>query len=291
MNCHQVQAMLDELTLPRLRAGKYTALHLHVQRCSPCRQVWDQWRHHEQQLTDLFVPVQAPAGVWEDIMSRIEAHASETTDSLAALSQAIVINTSARGVESLALPQLPQEGSAPDAFTGPEAASSLAARARQQLAEYMRGERVVFQLPVDLHPCSDFERAVLAATAGIPYGETRSYKWIAEHIGRPKASRAVGNALHNNPVPVIIPCHRVVKSNGQMGGYALGEAWKTRLLTLEQHTTPFIGCSSTRIVCYRGCHHERRVRADNRIHFAYVDEAIQNGYCPCTVCQPGDRAH
>jgi O-6-methylguanine DNA methyltransferase len=164
--------------------------------------------------------------------------------------------------------------------------SSLVDRARQQLAEYFDGHRAIFQLPVDLRSCSDFERVVLEATGAIPYGEVRSYKWIAERIGRPKATRAVGNALHRNPAPIVIPCHRVVKSDGGMGGYVFGEGWKKHLLNLERGTVPFVGCASTRILCYRGCRHERRIGDNNRIHFASLDDALESGYRPCRVCQP-----
>ncbi|HQP12844.1 MAG TPA: MGMT family protein, partial [Candidatus Omnitrophota bacterium] len=66
---------------------------------------------------------------------------------------------------------------------------------------------------------TDFEWAVLKATLEIPLGETRSYQWVAERIGRPRAVRAVGQALRKNPYPLIIPCHRVIRSNGDMGGY------------------------------------------------------------------------
>ena len=80
-----------------------------------------------------------------------------------------------------------------------------------------------------------FQWKVLAVTASIPLGETRSYKWVAEKIGSPKAVRAVGQALRRNPYPVIIPCHRVIKQDGTLGGYAgrSGEK-KAKLLALER---------------------------------------------------------
>ena len=82
---------------------------------------------------------------------------------------------------------------------------------------------------------TEFEWQVLNATCSIPLGETRSYQWIAKEIGRPKAVRAVGQALRNNPYPLIIPCHRVIKSNGKLGGYAgKSDGKKARLLALEQ---------------------------------------------------------
>ena len=80
---------------------------------------------------------------------------------------------------------------------------------------------------------TDFEWKVLRATLKIPFGKTRSYKWVAKETGHPKAVRAVGSALKKNPYPLIIPCHRVVKASSEIGGYALGKKMKANLLELE----------------------------------------------------------
>lgn len=107
----------------------------------------------------------------------------------------------------------------------------LAACARQ-LTEYFAGERRGFDLP--LAPAgTDFQRAVWAALAAIPYGEVRSYRDIARAIGRPAAVRAVGAANGRNPLPIVVPCHRVVGSDGSLTGFAGGLDIKRRLLHLE----------------------------------------------------------
>ena len=80
---------------------------------------------------------------------------------------------------------------------------------------------------------SEFEKKVYEAAFGIPRGKIRSYKWIAEKIKHPKACRAVGNALNKNPYPILIPCHRVIKSDGSIGGFAKGVNMKKRLLSQE----------------------------------------------------------
>lgn len=90
------------------------------------------------------------------------------------------------------------------------------------------------ELPVDLDTLTEFEREVLRATRQIPRGQTRPYGWIAARIGRPKAVRAVGTAVGNNPVPLVIPCHRVVRSDGSPGEYVFGAAAKQRLLSAER---------------------------------------------------------
>lgn len=106
--------------------------------------------------------------------------------------------------------------------------------ARKEIGAYLAGRLCSFRAPCDISGLSAFTRAVLEVTARIPYGQVRSYRWIAGRLGKPGASRAVGNALARNPIPIIIPCHRVVRSDGDLGGYALGLNWKRRLLKLEE---------------------------------------------------------
>ncbi len=103
----------------------------------------------------------------------------------------------------------------------------------QQLQEYFAGQRFQFTLPLHL-PGTPFQRDVWAALQTIPYGSTISYQELAQRAGHPRAVRAVGNANGKNPIPIVVPCHRVIRANGSLGGYASGTAIKTRLLQLEQ---------------------------------------------------------
>lgn len=106
--------------------------------------------------------------------------------------------------------------------------------ARRQLAEYLAGRRRRFDVPIDLVLATPFQRAVLVALAdGVPYGRTASYGQLARLIGRVSASRAVGGALNHNPLCLVVPCHRVVASDGGLTGYAGGLAAKRHLLDLE----------------------------------------------------------
>jgi O-6-methylguanine DNA methyltransferase len=163
---------------------------------------------------------------------------------------------------------------------------TLLEQARQELAEYFAGERSFFTVPVDLSKVSPFEQAALGVTARIPYGEVRSYKWIAEQLGVPEGARAVGGAMAGNPVPIIVPCHRVVKTDGGLGGYSFGLLRKEALLNLERKTTPYIGCVSTRIFCRRGCRAEQRIAEGGRIKFFSPADARSSGYRPCGLCRP-----
>lgn len=102
-----------------------------------------------------------------------------------------------------------------------------------ELNEYFSGKRSHFAVPLDFSGLTPFSRAVLDATSDVPFGETRTYHDIAKKIGSPGASRAVGNALNKNPIPLIVPCHRILPTGKGIGKYAGGVEAKHRLLTLE----------------------------------------------------------
>jgi len=105
--------------------------------------------------------------------------------------------------------------------------------ALNQLQEYFQGRRRVFTLPLELRG-TEFQRSVWEAVAGVPYGETRSYGYIARKLGKPKAYRAVGAANGANPIPIVIPCHRIIGSDGSMTGFGGGIPIKEKLLVLEK---------------------------------------------------------
>lgn len=107
------------------------------------------------------------------------------------------------------------------------------AEARSQLDEYFAGERHAFDLAVDLRT-APFQQEVLRELARVPYGEVATYGELARRIGRPRAARAVGGALNRNPVPIVLPCHRVVGATGSLVGYAGGLERKRTLLELER---------------------------------------------------------
>lgn len=115
---------------------------------------------------------------------------------------------------------------------GVHAPQRLAA-ARTQLEEYFAGHRTEFDLPVDLRGIGAFGERVLLATAQIPFGQVSTYGELAREIGAPGAARAVGNALGRNPIPIVIPCHRILRGDGSLGGYSGGPGIKDRLLALE----------------------------------------------------------
>ena len=103
----------------------------------------------------------------------------------------------------------------------------------RQLGEYFEGDRLRFDVPVDWSLTEGFGRKVLRTTARIPYGDVRTYGQVATGAGSPRAYRAAGNALGANPIPIVVPCHRVVQAGGRLGGYTGGVARKEFLLRLE----------------------------------------------------------
>ena len=150
----------------------------------------------------------------------------------------------------------------------------------------------------DLSAQTPFERAVLLKTSQIPRGQVRTYSWVAREIGHPAAVRAVGTALANNPIPVLIPCHRVIRTDGIIGNYGAGgtEA-KKQILTAEgvdpaemerlaKAHVRYFGSKTTRIFCLPTCHHARRVQARYQLEFRSEGEARAKGYRPCKVCRP-----
>jgi O-6-methylguanine DNA methyltransferase len=154
------------------------------------------------------------------------------------------------------------------------------------------------ELRFDLRGLTAFQEDVLHAAQTIPRGEVRPYAWIARQIGRPKAVRAVGSALGNNPVPVLIPCHRVTRSDGVAGDYVFGSATKERLLRTERvdldelraladRRVFYVGSDTTGVVCFPTCHNARRITPEHRHGFRTFTQAEAAGYRPCQSCSPG----
>jgi len=106
---------------------------------------------------------------------------------------------------------------------------------KKELKDYFESGQEEFTQKIVFMSGTEFEKTVWHALREIPYGETRTYKWLAEKIGKPNASRAVGQALSRNPLPIIVPCHRIIESDGSLGGYSGGIDIKRRLLDIEYY--------------------------------------------------------
>ena len=160
----------------------------------------------------------------------------------------------------------------------------------ERVAAALAGERV--EVPLDLSRTTPFQRRVLETVKGIARGEVRPYVWVASEAGSPGASRAVGNVMANNPIPLLVPCHRVVRNDGRTGSYAFGAGEKLKLLRLEGVSpeeiagTPYVATPTTGIVCHATCRDAKRIQPENRRRFRSVRGAVEAGYRPCKVCRP-----
>ncbi len=176
---------------------------------------------------------------------------------------------------------------------------------KKQIDEYLQGKRKIFEVPI-LMVGTEFQKQVWSELLKVSYGETASYFDIAKRINNPKAVRAVASANGANSIGLIIPCHRIIESNGGLGGYGGGIAVKKKLLKIENENTPlndeekynFIGQRSTKynhkfvtavkttkIFCLPSCS-SKKPKFENIIFYKNKKEAIKNGYKACKVCKP-----
>jgi O-6-methylguanine DNA methyltransferase len=143
-----------------------------------------------------------------------------------------------KGIDAIVLPK-PSRAAAESALRSSRdepiqyRASERLQAARIQVSEYLSRTRRSFDFPLDLSRGTSFQRLVWRKLQRIPYGKLRSYRWIAARVGGRQYARAVGNAVGANPVPIVIPCHRIVAYNGALGGFSGGLPVKRKLLTLE----------------------------------------------------------
>ena len=177
----------------------------------------------------------------------------------------------------------------------PRYAPSLPPALADGVRQLLEGEPAPVQF--DLRGLTPFEQAVLQKAREIPRGEVRPYSWIAREIGHPAAVRAAGSALGRNPVPILVPCHRVVRSDGATGNYGFGPQLKVDLLQVEQvnleetrqlgrRGVHYLASETTRVFCYPSCNHARRISPTHRVEVANVTAATHAGYRPCRHCRP-----
>jgi O-6-methylguanine DNA methyltransferase len=175
--------------------------------------------------------------------------------------------------------------------------TALPERLARAIERRLAGDRRT-TIRLDLRDRTPFERDVWMKTLEIPRGEVRPYGWIAAEIGRPRAVRAVGTALGHNPVPLIVPCHRVVRSDGLIGQYSLGGAANKRTILIAEGLDPdeletlaragirYLGSDTTRVYCLPTCHDAKRIAQRHRVHFRSAAEGEREGFRACRRCRP-----
>lgn len=237
----------------------------------------------------------APAGVQEEVMIRIAdrydvietdfgpAHVGFTPKGISAVKLDVKEGDNFESYYKDRLGRTTVRGSLPEAYA-------------EEVRRAIRGEKIA-KPPVTLEGLTEFEQTVLQHLARIPTGEVRPYAWLAREVGRPKAIRAVGTVMARNPVPFLMPCHRLVPSTGGVGNYYYGPEMKWTLLEREgipredlanwkQRGVRFIGSRTTGIYCYPTCRDARRIQKQHRIEFNDAEEAANNGCRPCKHCRP-----
>ncbi len=176
--------------------------------------------------------------------------------------------------------------------------AALPVRLATAIGRRLAGDRRA-RIELDLRGRTAFERDVWTKALEIPRGEVRPYGWIAAEIGRPRAVRAVGTALGHNPVPLIVPCHRVVRSDGLIGNYSLGGPHNKRTILAAEGLDPdeleaqaragirIVGSDTTGIYCLPSCHAARRITERHRVTFRSTADGQRAGYRACRLCRPG----
>ena len=141
----------------------------------------------------------------------------------------ILISISSKGIDSILIDNKSTKNINNKNF------ANIEDRVRCQLGEYFKGTRKKFSLPINYENCSEFSYRILKETIKIPYGETRTYSWLAKKCTNRKSYRAVGQVMRRNPFLIVIPCHRVISSSGELGGFSGGIENKKFLLYHEQN--------------------------------------------------------
>lgn len=293
MECETVLKSLDVFRTGDVNEREYRRLERHLADCPECADALARIRHLSSQLAQLHV--RAPEGVLDWVLARSGDWYGSVHTGLGLgwvgwnnLGITIVRLDEGDG-ENFASEYRSRLGRQPKPGRMPQAYAHLVRKAAT-------GETPPL-VSIDLSSLSSFERQVLMLLKTIPRGEVRPYNWLAREVGRPGAVRAVGNVLARNPVPLLLPCHRVVRAQGSLGGYIFGSALKRRLLAQEgapidelqdltRRGVRFIGSRNTRIYCFPSCRHARRIAERNRVALAGEKEARRAGYRPCRDCRP-----
>lgn len=287
MRCENVQLELDELARGELEPRTAAAVRKHLASCSPC----SDWLDEVETLAR-----RAPRLRGESPVS----FSSLVLDHYGPLEVAgarFWVAWSARGVRTIT-PGGEDELLAryERLWDRPLERGELPADHREQIACALAGEGAA-RPRVDLSLLRPFERGVLRTLREIPVGEVRTYAWVAREVGSPRAVRAVGNACARNPVPFLMPCHRVVPTGGGIGRYAFGPELKETLLSREGVDLPqlerlarrkvrYVGSRRGAFYCFPTCTDARALPAEDRVPLHDDREARADGFEPCDRCRP-----
>ncbi|MFN8631614.1 MAG: methylated-DNA--[protein]-cysteine S-methyltransferase [Chloroflexota bacterium] len=239
----------------------------------------------------------APASLADDVL--VELGLVDRLGPLPSPIGTLWVASNGRGVSTVDLGEPGEIAARHEAQVGRRVivSASLPAALASAVSRRLAGERHV-PIALDLRGRTPFEVAVWEKALEIPFGEVRPYGWIAAEIGKPGAVRAVGTALGHNPVPLVVPCHRVVRSDGFIGNYSLGGPHNKRAILTAEGLDPdaleddarrgvrLVGSDTTKIFCWPTCRHAKRTTPQHKVRFRSMREAAERGYRACKVCRP-----
>ena len=285
MRCRPTLTRVDALRTGELPAEEHREVKEHLRICKSCEESADDVEELANAVKSLAIA--PPRSIRESLRSTDFFDKVENV--WVAFADRSIRMISARSADDLRSWYAKRYGRALEEARIPEPL-------RKQVIAALQGEGVE-KPAIDFGDASDLERSVMQTMSRIPKGEVRSYSWIAEQIGNPRAVRAVANVVARNCVPFIVPCHRVVPAAGGVGKYAYGSRMKRDLLQREgvdvdqleelaREGVRFIGSRTTKIFCFPTCRDARRIREENRVPFHEGGEAKHKGFRPCRHCQP-----
>ena len=316
MRCRDVQLLLDAYVGGDLTEDTAQHVQGHLKQCRPCRSQADVAHRLMTGLKQLSMESKSQ-GFDRRLLERLSSEALRKVSHSPArleyfmletsLGKALVAHTRGAIVRfALVADEASEVAQLERRFGLAPRQSDPSVHLRQAVLAYVESAGATSRPRVSLARMSSFQRLVLEKVDEIKRGSVRSYQWVAREVGHPRAARAVGMALGQNPVPVLVPCHRVVRADGSLGGYSLGTPLKAslgtplkaRLLELEGLTgadvahslTVLYGRRTTGIFCFPTCAyargHARRPHPENVVPFRSAREAWAAGYRPCLVCRP-----
>jgi O-6-methylguanine DNA methyltransferase len=295
MRCDDVEVRLDCLRSGELPSAEKLGVEEHLEECRDCRDLRDE-------IEDVAASAKLLMGECEPCcLEKLEDELFDRYDVIETKKEEIHVAFSPGGVTRIRL------GGTQESFEEEYRArwgrelhcSSLPDEDRQKIIAAVHGEGA--EVKTDLSRVPPFERRVLEALLRIPKGEVRSYGWVAREVGSPAASRAVGNACARNPVPFVVPCHRVVPAAGGVGSYGYGPAMKRELLRAEgvdiewldelaRSGIRYIGNFDDRSFCFPTCRAVEAIPEASVALFHDAEDARGKGFEPCEWCRPLERA-
>ncbi|HET7434839.1 MAG TPA: methylated-DNA--[protein]-cysteine S-methyltransferase [Thermoanaerobaculia bacterium] len=293
MRCRSALTRIDAMRTGELPEREQAEVREHLTTCRSC----DDSVHDVSRLADV-VKLACAVALPRTLRESIQDRCADSLGQLDTTDGRVWVAFSEHGLRMIV--RGGSEAAVREAYANryarPLKSSELPEKLKKEVLAAIEGAGASEKL-VDFEEMGELEAEVLHVLAKIPRGEVRTYAWVAQQVGRPKAVRAIGSICAKNVVPFVIPCHRVVPTSGGVGQYAFGTDVKRELLaregvdvvqleSLAKRGVRLIGSKTTKIVCFPTCKDARRIREENRVPFRAADEALLKGFRPCRRCQP-----